>query len=195
MKFELDHLFICTSTNAPQANNLIEFGLTEGTGNLHPGQGTANRRFFFRNSMIELLWLHSEQEAGSDAIAPTRLYERCRYQQTGASPFGLCLRPANQDETGFPFECWEYRPSYLPQGQALHMAVSSSRIDEPLLIYVPFHRRPDGLSGERRQPLEHAAGFSEITGVRITMPKTKPYSAALEAVNNMAWGAVSAGEE
>ncbi|MGH9760591.1 MAG: hypothetical protein ACREAC_07080, partial [Blastocatellia bacterium] len=33
MTFELDHLFICVSAGAPEADRLIEFGLTEGTSN------------------------------------------------------------------------------------------------------------------------------------------------------------------
>ena len=47
MAFELDHVFICAAAGAPEAASLIAFGLTEGTPNTHPGQGTANRRFFY----------------------------------------------------------------------------------------------------------------------------------------------------
>src|SRR5207249_2167482 len=47
MAFELDHVFICTAAGTPEAASLIAFGLTEGTPNTHPGQGTANRRFFY----------------------------------------------------------------------------------------------------------------------------------------------------
>ena len=43
---EFDHLFICVDSPAKEADALIEFGLTEGSANVHPGQGTANRRFF-----------------------------------------------------------------------------------------------------------------------------------------------------
>jgi hypothetical protein len=52
MTVALDHLFICTSSGAPEAERLAEFGLIEGTPNCHPGQGTANRRFFFHNAML-----------------------------------------------------------------------------------------------------------------------------------------------
>jgi hypothetical protein len=40
MFYELDHLFICTSAGSPEAGILTAFGLTEGPGNTHPGQGT-----------------------------------------------------------------------------------------------------------------------------------------------------------
>jgi hypothetical protein len=42
MDFELDHIFICVSTGAPEAEPLIWAGLQEGSRNRHPGQGTAN---------------------------------------------------------------------------------------------------------------------------------------------------------
>ncbi len=44
---ELDHLFLCCSEGAPEAATLVRRGPTEGSSNTHPGQGTANRRFFF----------------------------------------------------------------------------------------------------------------------------------------------------
>jgi hypothetical protein len=54
MTVEFDHMFICTQLGAPEADRLVAFGLSEGTPNSHPGQGTACRRFFFRNAMLEL---------------------------------------------------------------------------------------------------------------------------------------------
>ena len=195
MSFELDHLFICATIDAPEANRLIEFGLTEGGRNVHPGQGTSNRRFFFHSGMIELLWLHDEQEARSEQTAPTRLYERCAYRETGASPFGLCLRPANQNESEFPFDYWEYRPTYLPENMSLYIAANSHLIDEPLLVYVPFRIRPDEYPENSRQPLEHRVGFQEITSIRITVTKVEPYSAALNEINKLGWVSVISGKE
>src|ERR1700757_2009678 len=52
MQIELDHLFVCTAPGAPEAEELVQFGLHEGPPNQHPGQGTACRRFSFANAMI-----------------------------------------------------------------------------------------------------------------------------------------------
>ena len=68
MGYEIDHLFVLTEVGGPSAEALVRFGLTEGPPNRHEGQGTANRRFFFNNAMLELLWVESEDEARS----PTR---------------------------------------------------------------------------------------------------------------------------
>jgi len=195
MTFALDHIFICASFEAPEANHLIDFGLTEGTGNTHPGQGTSCRRFFFHNAMLELLWLHNEEEAKSEIILPLRLYERCKYKETNASPFGICLRPMNKGETDFPFDCWSYCPSYLPENVSMYIAESSTLVDEPLLFYSPMSVRQDQYTQERKQPLEHKAGFREITSVRITMPKSEAYSPALRAINKMEQIEIKQGNE
>ena len=107
--FELDHLFICTDVGAPEAESLIQFGLTEGDPNVHPGQGTANRRFFFHNAMLELVWVHDAGEAQSELARPTQLWQRWSQRQASASPFGLCLRPNRPGASEVPFPAWIYR--------------------------------------------------------------------------------------
>ena len=69
---EVDHIYICTDYKAPVGDLLKEFGLIEGTSNIHPGQGTANRRFFFHNFMLELLWIENLKEVKSDLTKPMR---------------------------------------------------------------------------------------------------------------------------
>jgi len=73
MGIELDHLFVCTAPGAPQAEDLVQFGLLEGPPNQHPGQGTANRRFSFKNAMIELLWVSDAEESQSEFTRGTQL--------------------------------------------------------------------------------------------------------------------------
>ncbi|MGH8238896.1 MAG: hypothetical protein ACREXP_18010 [Steroidobacteraceae bacterium] len=50
---EVDHVFVSASVGAPEGDRLLDLGLVEGSPNRHPGQGTANRRFFFANAMLE----------------------------------------------------------------------------------------------------------------------------------------------
>jgi hypothetical protein len=89
---ELDHIFICTDKNAPAADVLVDFGLVEGSSNVHPGQGTANRRFFFHNFMLELLWGENIEEMTSETTKPMRLYEKYILRGSEISPFGLGFR-------------------------------------------------------------------------------------------------------
>ena len=122
MPFELDHLFVFTGVGAPEADRLVSLGMTEGSGNVHRGQGTANRRFFFRNAMLELLWVDDKQEVLSEPIAPTWLWERSQSRRTRASPFGICLRGTDGTGPAPPFETWTYYPPYLPAGMGIPVA-------------------------------------------------------------------------
>ena len=84
MGIELDHVFVCTAPEAPEARELSQFGLREGPPNQHPGQGTACRRFAFQNAMLELLWVTDKEEATSEKTRGTLLWERW----TGRSEIG-----------------------------------------------------------------------------------------------------------
>jgi hypothetical protein len=186
MTIELDHLFICTEVGAPEADQLVAFGLTEGTSNLHPGQGTSNRRFFFHNAMLELVWVHDEREVRSPPIAPTRLWERWKYRLTGYSPFGICLRQSGQHASvgpvALPFATWKYCPPYLPP--ELHIDVATgTAASEPLVFATPISGSPDAFPEERRQPLVHPKGLVEITGLRITLRSGEPLSEAVRMLH------------
>ncbi|MEM9246691.1 MAG: VOC family protein, partial [Cyanobacteria bacterium P01_F01_bin.153] len=141
--FEFDHLFICTDLNAPAADRLVSAGLVEGSSNTHPGQGTANRRFFFHNAMLELLWVHDRQEAQSEAIAGTRLWGRWANQNGTGCPFGLCLRPATGGLDNVAFKSWTFRPPYLPETLSILVGTNSDDLAEPMLFQTPFGKRPD----------------------------------------------------
>jgi hypothetical protein len=183
MTIELDHLFTFTSPGAPEVERLVQFGLREGAPNTHPGQGTACRRFFFHNAYLEFVWVEDEQEVASAWVRPLGFRERSRYPQTGASPFGIILRPAPfaADPVELPFATWALRPPYLPAPLKLDVAENSKDTGEPLVFYMSFGNRADRYPPERRQPLEHSTGFKEITGVRITLPGAQESSAALQA--------------
>ncbi len=72
----LDHVFVLARPGAPEADRLVALGLTEGSPATHPGQGTANRRFFLEDGMLELLFGTGEAGVGGALVAPTRLAER-----------------------------------------------------------------------------------------------------------------------
>jgi hypothetical protein len=194
MPFELDHVFVFGGVGAPVADRLVSLGLTEGSGNVHPGQGTANRRFFFRNAMLELLWVGNEREARSEPIAPTRLWERSQWGRTGISPFGICLRSTDGTAPAPPFETWSYRPPYLSAGMEIRVARTALRA-EPMLFVISFGRRPDAAPLERREPIEHPVGVHEITRVRVTLAGGGACSPPLDAAEQLGVATFVAGGE
>lgn len=154
MAFEFDHLFILTDIGAPEVDRLSSLGLVEGASRIHRGQGTANRCFFFRNAMLELLWIHDPEEAKSEQIHLTRLWERWTNRNDSASPFGICLRPTTDSTDKIAFSSWAYQPPYLPETISIAVATNSHILTEPMLFQIPFGKRPDQYPVEKSQPLE-----------------------------------------
>ena len=178
MSIELDHLFILTAPDTPEAASLIDFGLHEGPPNQHPGQGTANRRFAFTNAMLELLWITDAEEAQSPLTRRTQLWERWNGRQSNASPFGICVRPADSGSAAPPFPFWGYRPAYLPAPLAIHIAEAG--IEEPMWFYLDFMRR----SHREEHFVEHPIGIREITQLTLTTPVQLRSEAAAKIVES-----------
>jgi hypothetical protein len=70
LPFELDHVVVFVSVDAPEAKALESLGLTGFGGTTRHGNlGTASTAFFFENVYLELLWVHDET-ATQEAFAP-----------------------------------------------------------------------------------------------------------------------------
>ena len=177
MTHVLDHVFVLCSAGAPEAEALERLGLREGSGNTHPGQGTACRRFFFRNLYLELLWVQDAAEAQSPTSLPTRLFERWSARGAAASPFGVVLRSAGPGPAEPPFPTWSYRPSYFPSGLALDVAMDTL-LSEPELFYFRTPRRPGEMES---QPREHGVPLGEVTAASVGIPGAAPRTKALRA--------------
>lgn len=181
---ELDHIMIFCNVGAPEAGALIEQGLHEGPGNTHPGQGTANRRFFFPNAYLELLWVENSVEAQRPEIRETRLLERWRSRADGGCPFGLVFRPGPKGPA-VPPPSWTYAPQYFPPGFTIEVA-REIPANEPLLFYLPFAKAS---LVENVELDDGAVHVGPITGVTVHLPQTQALSPALSAL--VASGAVS----
>jgi hypothetical protein len=175
---EIDHVFVCCSPGAPEADSLVRLGLREGAGSAHAGQGTANRRFFFAGFYLELLWVADDGEARGEAVRRTGLWERCCARASGASPFGVLLRPSHEGEQP-PFPTWRYRPPYLPAGTSIAIA-DGLPLHEPLLAVLPFARTSGWGAG---QPTDHALPWRDLDCVQIAVPDPGARSAAARAAS------------
>jgi hypothetical protein len=173
---QLDHVFICVAPDAPEADALLRLGLREGSSNVHPGQGTANRRFFFCNAYLELLWVSNEREARAQKSAPTRLWQRWSERASGACPIALIFRPGAAGAVA-PFETWSYQPDYLPPGLSIEFA-QGMPIDEPEIAYLPFALRTGARASE---PTAHDVEIHDINAVVIGIPGAATLSAAARA--------------
>jgi hypothetical protein len=174
---EIDHVFICCSVGGGEADALRRAGLTEGSSNTHPGQGTECRRFFFSNAYLELFWVSDAALAQSEAVARTRLWDRWSKRTSGACPFALILRPSPGAPAAPPFPCWRYRPQYMPKDVAIDIAVGTP-LEGPEFFYLGFQ---GGRPRAGREPIDHALGCRRLTGVTVFRPATG-HSAVAAAV-------------
>jgi hypothetical protein len=173
---ELDHLFILCDVGAPEAARLTDAGFVEGSANVHPGQGTASRRFFFETSYLELLWVDNPEEAQSEPARITGLWERWSERRMRASPFGIVLRPGNDAGEAAdppPFASVPYRPNYLPAGVSIGIAADVA-LAEPAFFWLPFQR---GRARLGQESTTHRLG-RRITAVHVGSRPDPPRSQA-----------------
>ncbi|MEM9265146.1 MAG: VOC family protein, partial [Cyanobacteria bacterium P01_F01_bin.13] len=128
---------ILVEPEAKVADRLLEHGFREGPRNTHPGQGTANRRFYFANGMLEFIWVHDADEARNGPGRSLLFSERAK--DPTASPFGIIFVPHKDNASlDMPFPGWHYQPAYFPPPMGFHVGANSHNITEPLCFYFPF---------------------------------------------------------
>jgi hypothetical protein len=76
---QIDHIFLFTNDNGKIAEELVQFGLREGSSRVHVGQGTTYRKFYFDNFFLAILWVHNEQELNSEVTKQTGLWQRADF--------------------------------------------------------------------------------------------------------------------
>jgi hypothetical protein len=181
MPLFLDHAFITCSVGAPEAEVLIERGFAEGSPNVHPGQGTANRRFFFANFMLELLWVADPLEAAAEAVRHTRLWELWSRRNEGASRFGIVYGGVPAPGAQLLFTTRSYHPAYLPPPTSIEV-VQGLTLVEPALFWIPSLRieRPT-----RDEPMSHRAPVRNVRRIAIGLPFVQSLSEPARRVREM----------
>jgi hypothetical protein len=180
MALQLHHVYILTSKGAPEAEDLLAAGLVEGSPNTHPGQGTANRRFFFESGFLELLWVHDEREAQLPLTAATKLWDRWAERGRAANPFGLCFSSSEGADPVLPFPSWAYRPDYLTDGRCLLFA-DNLPLSEPEVFALSW---PQVQSSPETEPTSHPLGLCEMQSVSIGLRDSTSISSSLRAIRD-----------
>jgi len=156
----IHHIFIFTDHSENAAEQLIKFGFTEGSSRIHTGQGTSNRKFYFDNFFLEIIWKHNEDEINSDLTKPTGLWQRANFKANDFSPFGLCL--VNSIETDQLFKtAFKYKPSYLPDSMAIDVLSNEDHPTLPWTFRLPFK----GQMNQLGEPTIHKNGIQNLSKV------------------------------
>ncbi|MGH8290301.1 MAG: hypothetical protein ACREV7_14960 [Steroidobacteraceae bacterium] len=161
---------------------LIERAFVEGSRNVHPGQGTANRRFFFANFMLELLWVADPLEAAADAVRHTGLWEHWSRRDEGASRFGIVYGGVPTQGSQLPFTTQSYHPAYLPHPTSIEV-VQGLTLAEPALFWVPSLRVERPTSNE---PISHRAPVRNVIRIAVGVPFARSLAKAARRVHDVA---------
>lgn len=163
---EIDHIFIFSNQGGVEANDLIDFGFTEGSNRRHHGQGTINRKFYFDNFFLEILWVIDEEEIKNTTTAVTKLWERSQFQNNTYSRFGLCF--VNTAETDSLFEdSRTYSPAYFPKGMSINMIVNENNPQLPCTFRLPYR----GRKNNHNEPIKHKNGIKTLTRAEFEIPE------------------------
>ncbi|MBI3218686.1 MAG: glyoxalase-like domain protein [Bacteroidetes bacterium] len=155
---KVDHIFIFTDNHGKVADRLVEFGWVEGSSRIHAGQGTTNRKFYFENFFLEVLWVHNPEELLSPLTKPTGLWKRANHQDNNTSPFGLCL--VNTEDTDALFvNAYTYQPIYFPSGLGLDVIQQDNNRDLPWTFRLPFKGQQKNVT----EPIIHPNGIRVLT--------------------------------
>ena len=149
----IDHIYIF-SDQGKETDELVAFGLTEGSGRIHQGIGTTNRRIFFENFYLEILWVRNEAEAKS--VEKIGLWERNNYKNSNYSRFGLCLE--NTEDTDVIFkDSIKWQPDFLPIGNQVEIITNEKM---PWIFKFPKNRKR-----QLDEPKTHKIGLKKLTKV------------------------------
>jgi len=147
----IDHIYIF-SNKGKETDELVEFGLTEGSGRIHQGIGTANRRIFFENFYLEILWVENAAEAKS--IEEIGLWARNEHKNSNYSRFGLCLE--NTEDTDDIFkDSIKWQPDFLPVGNQVEIITNENM---PWIFKFPKNRKR-----QLDEPRIHHIGLKQLT--------------------------------
>lgn len=165
---EIDHIFIFSNNDGKEADKLVEFGFTEGSSRIHPGQGTINRKFYFENFFLEILWVIDETEIRSELTSKTKLWERSQFHKNDFSPFGLCL--VNSKQTDKLFEQSKiYQPNYFPNGMSIDIITNEKNPNLPWTFRLPYRNKKKA----HNEPTNHNNGIRKLTKAEFEISLNK----------------------
>lgn len=172
---EVDHLQIYTGGGLPDIFALSELGLNNASAIVRrETQGTASALFFFENAYLEVIAIEDEDVFRQySARARMNLPVRSQWQRTGASPFGVGLRPkayhqSHSDLMGDSalWTQWGYRETTINFSSR-----NLEAVQEPICFTIPHQialtNWLDHSNADHQQLLTHPLGIRRLTGIKI----------------------------
>ena len=200
---KLDHLNIWVKNPKKAKERLTDIGFTsvpDSLSQIHKGQGTTGRYFFFLNGYLELIFVYDQNEFEQNVEKNKDLdfTERANFQSNGASPFSIALKVKDYEVEKIPFEKVKYHQDWMEEGTNIFSAKNSKTpLKEPSVFVVypeiesdTFETIADlkNIPDENaiwREFYKHPNGVKNITNILITSTDLDLKTETIKAVNGM----------
>ncbi|MGB6152635.1 MAG: VOC family protein [Pricia sp.] len=176
----IDHIFIFSDGNGEEANELVNFGFTEGSSRRHPGQGTINRKFYFQNFFLEVLWVIDEAEIQNEVTSKTKLWERSQFNKNEFSRYGLCLLNSISTDALFK-NSKKYQPNYFPTGASIDFISNEQNPQLPWTFRLPYRDEKK----VHNEPIKHSNGIKRLTQVIFEISSTSSENMLQKGYQNL----------
>lgn len=210
---QLDHFNIWVKNPKKAKKQLTEIGFTsvpDSLSQIHNGQGTAGRYFYFLNGYLELIFVHDQNELEENNAKNKGLdfTERASFEKNGASPYSLALKVKDYNVTKIPFEKVRYHQDWMEGDFSIYPAKNSkTHLKEPsvFVVYPEIESEIfETLSDLKNIPNEyaflrefykHPNGAKKITDIIITSIDLDLKTETMKAVNGIEEVTVKNGTE
>jgi len=211
--FKIDHVLVWVEDPGKMKAKIEALGfkgVPDSLSQVHQGQGTSGRYFYFLNGYLELIYVNDLEEFQDNIKANDLLdfAERKNHAENGFSPFGIGLKMKEYAPQTIPFETIKYRQSWMKEGKHIYSAADSKKHKVEPSVFVVYpeiaseeFENEDSLS---RIPEEYAIwrsfhkhknGVKKITKLIYTLKKSGKNSNTLEALKKMDMIDFKLGEE
>lgn len=140
---KMDHVNIWVKNPKEAKGKLEAIGFTAVPDSLcqvHSGQGTTGRYFYFLNGYLELIYKYEEEEFQANATINKSLdfIERSNSPENGYLPFSVALNMKHYNKNEIPFKTIEYHQDWMGATDRIYMAENSKTKKEEPSIFVVY---------------------------------------------------------
>jgi len=209
----VDHFNIWVKNPKKAKELLTNIGFTavpDSLSQIHKGQGTTGRYFYFLNGYLELIFVYNQNEFDKNNSIHKDLdfVERANFDKNGASPFGIALKVKEYNIEKIPFKKVSYHQDWMEENANIYAAKNSKKnLKEPsvFVVYPEIEwQRFETLADLKNIPDEYAIwrefykhknGAKKITDIIITSNDLDVKTETIKAVNGIKNIIVKKGKE
>lgn len=210
---DVDHVNIWVNNPIKAKEKLNDIGFTsvpDSLSQIHEGQGTSGRYFYFLNAYLELIFVHDKKELVKNSQKNKKLdfVERASFKENGASPFSMALKMKDYNTEKIPFEKVRYHQDWMKEDAYIYAASNSKlNLEEPSIFVVYPEIESDSfatMSDLKKIPEEysfvrdfynHPNGAQKITRIKITSTDLNEETKTMKAINKIENVTVQKGKE